>query len=120
MTESVKFRALIQTPWRINIPSRVFKAYPWLSEGEDVEVTVRKLDEDEIETGSSYPENWDEIRERILERDDYTCQECGIHQEDVDVQLVVHHKDGNKENCSPENLVTLCRSCHGKYGRRGL
>jgi len=28
------------------------------------------------------------------------------------VQLDVHHRDGNKKNNDPLNLVTLCANCH--------
>jgi len=48
----------------------------------------------------------------IRERDDFTCQECGeleaarAHQ--------VHHINYNKKDSRPENLITLCKSCHGK------
>lgn len=44
------------------------------------------------------------------------CQECGAgaswrHGELVGA-LMVHHKDGDYRNNSPENLVTLCAHCH--------
>lgn len=50
------------------------------------------------------------LRRSIRERDRYTCRECGEPQGDV--ALDVHHIDYNKQNCSPNNLVTLCRGCH--------
>ena len=57
--------------------------------------------------------DFDGNRYKVLERDEYTCQECGSNE-----QLVVHHKDGsgNTENTNNlmENLTTLCRSCHPK------
>lgn len=28
--------------------------------------------------------------------------------------LIVHHRDGDHHNSSPENLVIICRSCHQK------
>lgn len=49
------------------------------------------------------------LKRAIKERDKYTCQVCG-GQDD----LVVHHIDYEKTNCSPENLITLCRGCHTK------
>ena len=49
------------------------------------------------------------LKRAIKERDKYICQICG-EQED----LVVHHIDYDKKNCSPDNLITLCRRCHTK------
>lgn len=49
------------------------------------------------------------IREYVLDRDGYACVQCGSTR-----QLAVHHKDCKKFNNSPDNLVTLCRSCHAK------
>lgn len=60
--------------------------------------------------------NYDTKR-KVLERDKYACQNCGIckglftKKED----LVIHHIDGDKKNSKLKNLVTLCRSCHSKH-----
>jgi 5-methylcytosine-specific restriction endonuclease McrA len=57
------------------------------------------------------------LREIIRSRDNYICQECGIHQDKLQgrcKKLDVHHIDYNKFNLNPENLITLCRSCHIK------
>jgi len=54
-----------------------------------------------------------EIRHQIYIRDGYACQKCGITYEPGSGRLVAHHKDGNKKNCSMDNLITLCRVCHG-------
>jgi len=65
-----------------------------------------------------YSFDWtDTLRESIRQRDDYVCQMCGIHQDELDgwyKQLDVHHIDYDKDNCNPENLITLCRKCHAK------
>lgn len=50
------------------------------------------------------------IRDSILARDNYTCQECGKTEKDG-VRLIVHHKG---LVASDNNLVTLCQSCHVK------
>ena len=69
-------------------------------------------------TNNPYPEDWKEsFRESIRQRDDYICQVCGIHQDEFDgwnKKLDIHHKDYNKNNLNPENLISLCRSCHIK------
>lgn len=62
-----------------------------------------------------YSLDWIETLKRsIRERDYYVCQECGIHQDELNRKLDIHHIDYNKKNCDPENLITLCRSCHMK------
>lgn len=64
------------------------------------------------------PDDWtDTLRESIRQRDNYICQECGIHQDELIgrfKKLDVHHIDYDKQNCNPNNLITLCRSCHSK------
>ena len=58
-----------------------------------------------------YPEEWiPSLKRKIMERDNYTCQNCGKYP----TKLCVHHKDINKFNCSEDNLITLCRKCHGR------
>jgi hypothetical protein len=51
-----------------------------------------------------------EIRSTILARDK-KCKQCGTRKKEG---LSVHHIDGDHNNDSPENLILLCRSCHGK------
>jgi hypothetical protein len=64
---------------------------------------------------SLYPQDWTDIlKESIRERDNYICQECGIHQDELDQKLDIHHIDYNKDNLNPTNLISLCRSCHIK------
>lgn len=67
---------------------------------------------------SPYPDDWtDTLREAIRQRDDYTCQECGTHQDELKGRirkLDIHHIDYNKDNCNPDNLITLCKKCHTK------
>jgi len=50
------------------------------------------------------------LRISIRERDKYTCQLCGEKQEEM--IFSVHHIDYDKKNSSPNNLITLCGSCH--------
>lgn len=71
--------------------------------------------------------NWDEQAEKCRERDDYTCQGCGLPQEEHFRALTGHHirprkefidSDGNydyEEANRLENLVALCSACHQKY-----
>lgn len=56
-------------------------------------------------------QQWREIRSQIIARDGFLCQLCGCPED-----LTVHHirKWRLCKDDSPENLVTLCRSCHIK------
>lgn len=68
-----------------------------------------------------YPFDFNEkLRSLIRERDNHTCQLCGIVQEKDGCKLDVHHIDYVKENLDPKNLITLCRSCNAKvnFGRK--
>lgn len=39
------------------------------------------------------------------------CEKCGFEAQERR-QLDVHHKDGDKSNNDPSNLITLCPPCH--------
>jgi len=65
----------------------------------------------------SYPVEFnDELRELIRKRDNYTCQNCGMTEEEHLIVrgriLDVHHIDYNHINYNEENLITLCNSCN--------
>lgn len=65
-----------------------------------------------------YPDDWNEtLRNSIRQRDSYMCQVCGVSQDELlghFKKLDVHHIDYNKDNLNPNNLITLCKSCHSK------
>lgn len=68
-----------------------------------------------------YSQDWTEdLKDAIRKRDEYSCQLCGLHQDEfskrVNRKLTVHHIDYDKKNCDPDNLTTLCISCHTKTG----
>jgi 5-methylcytosine-specific restriction endonuclease McrA len=78
-----------------------------------------------------YGPNWRERRREVLERDNYTCQDCGMSdskcQEQYGKALSVHHRvplrkfvpeDGKPDfeaANSMDNLITLCLRCHRKW-----
>lgn len=65
----------------------------------------------------AYPKEWnDEIRESIRNRDNRLCQfpECTYSDVGKTKRLDVHHIDGNKQDCRPINLISLCHSHHMK------
>jgi len=65
-----------------------------------------------------YPPDWDTRRIAVLQRDSYTCSNCGVRSGpyggDSAPPLHVHHvvplSDGGSNRLS--NLTTLCESCH--------
>lgn len=64
--------------------------------------------------GSRFEIEWQELREYILERDDFRCQDCGKFA--MDLGLAIHHikplyKGGHN---IVRNLITLCHKCHRK------
>jgi hypothetical protein len=64
-----------------------------------------------------YPVDWQETLKRsIRERDKYVCRICLLSQGDIAHD--VHHIDYDKKNCNPENLITLCHSCHSKTNHK--
>lgn len=61
---------------------------------------------------SAEPYSWEfitVIAPQIRQRDEYQCRVCGRSG-----VKTVHHIDYNKSNCKEDNLLTLCKSCHGK------
>lgn len=48
----------------------------------------------------------------IRERDNYTCQRCGIIQKEYGRTLQIHHLDHDKFNNDPANLVVACGKCN--------
>jgi hypothetical protein len=71
-----------------------------------------------------YPANWNEISQRIRERERNRCLFCGAenHKPHPDtgkiVVLTVAHLDHTEQNCSDENLAALCQRCHLRYDAR--
>lgn len=67
--------------------------------------------------GKGYPDDWDDRRKAVYQRDGYSCQMCGIGGgKKGGATLDVHHimpksKGGQHQ---PHMLLTLCRYCHGR------
>ena len=56
------------------------------------------------------------VREYVLFRDNHTCQHC--HGKSKDKVLNVHHIESRKTGGNaPNNLITLCETCHKAYHR---
>ena len=64
---------------------------------------------------SGYQSNsrkWKQIRTEVLDRDYCRCLLCD---ETIVEKLIVHHIDHDDRNNEFDNLITLCKKCHGKY-----
>jgi len=65
-------------------------------------------------------DGWIATRRTVRARDGYTCQHCGITEEELGKRLDVHHikpfKEFEKSSDANvlENLISLCPSCHHK------
>lgn len=54
------------------------------------------------------------VREYVLFRDNHTCQHCKGKSKDTVLQ--VHHIESREVGGdAPNNLITLCKTCHAKY-----
>lgn len=62
------------------------------------------------------------LKEKIRSRDNYRCQQCFRHQNELFIKrknkkivrskLSIHHIDYNKKNNDSNNLISLCPICH--------
>lgn len=56
------------------------------------------------------------VREYVMHRDDHTCQQCKGKSKDP--VFTVHHIETRQTGGNrPDNLVTVCKTCHGKISR---
>jgi len=53
-----------------------------------------------------------QYRQSIRRRDDFICAMCDLKVNGKHERFPVHHIDHNRENNHPDNLITLCKSCH--------
>ena len=61
--------------------------------------------------------DWNKVREIVLKRDNYTCQDCGIKRDinNPSTYTEVHHIipiEHGGEEFDPDNCITLCHKCH--------
>lgn len=71
-------------------------------------------------------DEWKQVRNNVLNRDNFTCKCCNRTQDEIDVynakkgkkliSLVVHHRTYqnlfNEEETGYKDLITLCTVCH--------
>jgi len=56
----------------------------------------------------------EEYKQSIRDRDGNICISYCKSEKENERKLDVHHIDYDKQNCKPNNLITLCKSCHCK------
>ena len=89
---------------------------------ETAEFDLQKLKA--IQNGEKVPEGEDyqkgemygeyNVRQYVLKRDNYSCRICGCKE----AKFHVHHIETRKAGGNaPDNLITLCESCHKKLHR---
>jgi len=63
-----------------------------------------------------------ELRQMRFEVDNYTCQKCGKHQDELTVGLHCHHIEGIRwealESADLDKVITLCKDCHIKVHKQ--
>lgn len=83
---------------------------------------IQKIKNPDI-TGIEYQQgdqldSWN-VREYVLFRDNYTCQCCKGKSKDKVLQI--HHIESRKTGGdAPNNLITLCKTCHDGYHNRTI
>ena len=55
--------------------------------------------------------HWKKTRHEALQRAGYKCQACSTKEEILDVHHNCYDRLGSEE---PQDLIVLCRTCHGK------
>lgn len=67
----------------------------------------------------------DRVRHYMLAKANYKCEQCGwgeINPYTNSIPLELHHKNGNWEETTEDNLIVLCPNCHSlteNYRSRG-
>jgi DEAD/DEAH box helicase domain-containing protein len=122
ISEIVGFKKLLWTTREVlsvnelTLPSTTFRttAY-WFTLEDHVVESLREslLWKNDV---NNYGKNWDNIRSLIRHRDQFRCQVCGLLEGEKAHH--VHHKTPLRsfstleEANHPENLITLCATCH--------
>ena len=54
-----------------------------------------------------------QLKNQIRKRDNQICMNCKIHREKLSRALDIHHINYDKKCNLPQNMISLCRKCHG-------
>lgn len=127
IAEEFNFNVSTVKKWarKLNLPKKGTGYFnvgkePWnkgLSENDDERIKVqadslREYHYDSSKKGTKIMKtDTSEYQKYIKDR----CEVCGAI-----IDLEVHHKDEDRTNNSPENLITLCESCHQRVHSKNL
>ena len=99
-----------------NLGRRIWdkKEHPRGSLGKHWELTIeqRFKNKSKGEAHYKYTTGISFYRRRIFNINQKICTKCGS-----DYNIIVHHKDLNRNNNNLDNLMIICRSCHMKLHR---
>ncbi len=59
-----------------------------------------------------YGRPWRRVRLFVLQRDKYTCKDCGKLANEVD--HIIPHKGNSELYYDTDNMVSRCKSCHAR------
>ena len=74
-----------------------------------------------VEKGINYGVKWKRLRESVLSRDNYLCQDCLASNRLVaaeEVHHIIEVKEDWNKRYEEDNLISLCKSCHRKRHTR--
>ena len=73
-----------------------------------------------VEYQNGQMKDYDNTKAFVKSRDNYTCQNCKGKSGDtrLEVHHIIHRNDGGSDR--PDNLITLCHTCHYDYHNNGL
>lgn len=54
------------------------------------------------------------LKEQVRDRDNRTCQLCGVTENELHRKLSVHHIDYDKHNSASNRLISLCPRCNSR------
>ncbi len=79
-------------------------------------IDTSSLEMGEDAKANVYTGNWREVSNKIKNRENYTCQNCGWKPRNRYEQSFIHthHQNGDKQNNQDENLSVLCIKCHSE------
>ncbi|MBI9015479.1 MAG: HNH endonuclease [Clostridiales bacterium] len=64
---------------------------------------------------------WRKLRQHVLIRDNYLCQEC-LKESHITSAEIVHHiieiKDDPSLSLKADNCISLCKACHNKVDHK--
>lgn len=63
-----------------------------------------------------------ELRQLVFERDNYICQKCNTHRDNLEVGIHCHHKEGilwePLQSADMDICITLCEDCHKEVHKK--